>query len=155
MNLVEFEYDTWKRFRVSLYYVSGQKEWPLEIVRKIKRDQDRSWVLGIAKMSDKEKVILFDPEDGKGDTCSGEKVKMDLDNPWFDGVKKGITFRRFFNFFGYVIVMMLSTLLESPRLIFFSKSEEFYIFPSISLAYHVVFLRWMKWRLEFRIPLKS
>jgi len=154
MNLVEFEYDIWKRFRVSLYYVSGQKEWPLEVVRKIKRDQDRSWVLGIAKMSDEEKVILFDPEDGKGDSYG--KVKMDLDDPWFDdGMKKRITFRRFFNLFGYVIVIMLSMFLKSVRLIFFSKSEEFYVFPSISLAYHMVFLRWMKWGLEFKIPPKS
>jgi hypothetical protein len=104
-------------------------------------------------MSDEEKVILFDPEDGKSDSYG--KVKMDLDDPWFNGVKKGITFRRFFNFFGYVIVVILSTLLRSIRLIFFSKSEEFYVFPSVSLAYHTVFLRWMKWGLEFRTPSKS
>lgn len=92
-NLVEFDYETWRKFRLDLYWPamkdSVEVVWPVRILTE--RIHPVYQMIGLIKLSTMEEIVLFDKETGKDN--NGRHILMDLDTPLYP-VQRAKTFRR-------------------------------------------------------------
>jgi hypothetical protein len=79
-NLVDFDYETWRKFGLKLYWpaVRGKLDavWPLRVLTI--RVHPTYQMVGLVKESSLEEIVAFSKETGKSPT--GQTVLMDLDS---------------------------------------------------------------------------
>ena len=78
--LVDFDYETWRKFGLKLYYPRGRGKldvvWPVRVLTI--RCHSAFQVVGLVKMDTYEGVIVFSKDTGR--TIDGITVQMDLDS---------------------------------------------------------------------------
>jgi hypothetical protein len=90
-NLVEFDYDIWRRFGLKLYWpnVRGKtdKVWPMEVLKIRKHPKYQG--VAIAKTDNVEEVVLFDINLGVDENA--KSIYMDLDSLLEDPIDRSST----------------------------------------------------------------
>jgi hypothetical protein len=91
-NLVEFDYETWRKFGLKLYWPASIGDpgyaWPLKVLTI--RVHPAYQMVGLVKEDSLEEVITFSKETGKSPT--GRTVLMDLDT-FFDRIDRANTLK--------------------------------------------------------------
>lgn len=79
-NLVDFDYETWRKFGLKLYWPAERGKldpvWPLRVLTI--RVHPTYQMVGLVKEDSLEEIVVFSKETGK--SPSGQTVLMDLDS---------------------------------------------------------------------------
>ncbi len=79
-NLVDFDYETWRKFGLKLYWPAKRGKldtvWPLRVLTI--RVHPTYQIVGLVKEDSLEEIVTFSKETGK--SPSGQTVLMDLDS---------------------------------------------------------------------------
>ena len=78
--LVDFDYETWQKFGLKLYYPQDRGKldvvWPIRVLTI--RCHPAFQIIGLVKMDTHEEVIIFSKDTGR--SINGHTVQMDLDS---------------------------------------------------------------------------